>query len=307
MWSAEMPSNIALIKYMGKTDSTVNLPTNPSISYTLNKLLTRVELTEGKTEDQWKPLDTEGFTAPELSEKGQNRFINHFQNLKRHWGIEGVYCIQSANNFPSDCGLASSASSFAALTAATYELAKQKYGADETLLSLANLSRKGSGSSCRSFFSPWCEWNGDRVEPVDLPQNELQHKVVVVEDSKKLVSSSEAHLRVTSSDLFNGRIERASKRCEELKSALKNNQMRIAFDICWAEFWDMHALFETSLPSFSYMTGDSVEVVHKVRDYWNKNNSGPLVTMDAGANVHLLNADEVFLASGCLDSYNVIG
>lgn len=306
MWTAEMPSNIALIKYMGKSDATVNLPTNPSLSYTLPHLRTRVELSIVDGDDCWSPLNIGEFKVLSLSEKGQARFIKHFKNLKEQWGISESFEIKSANNFPSDCGLASSASSFAALTQATYEFAKDKYAADETLLSLANLSRKGSGSSCRSFFSPWCEWEGDRIELVDLPQKQLAHRVVVVEDSIKLVSSSEAHLRVTSSPLFKGRIERATQRCEQLKKALQNNDMPEAFEICWSEFWDMHGLFETSDPSFGYMTGKSVDVVHKVRDYWRKNNSGPLVTMDAGANVHLLNVDEAFLASGVLDSYTVI-
>ena len=69
----------------------------------------------------------------------------------------------------------------------------------------------------------------------------------------------------------------------------------------------MHALFETSLPSFGYMTAESVEVLHKVREYWRKHDSGPLVTMDAGANVHLLGFDDHFLHSKILDRFTVIG
>ena len=38
------PSNIALIKYMGKTDSTRNLPENPSLSMTLDRLCTYLEV-----------------------------------------------------------------------------------------------------------------------------------------------------------------------------------------------------------------------------------------------------------------------
>ena len=47
-WYASAPSNIALIKYMGKTDYNGNKPTNSSLSYTLTHLNTHVEI-EPKT------------------------------------------------------------------------------------------------------------------------------------------------------------------------------------------------------------------------------------------------------------------
>jgi len=51
----------------------------------------------------------------------------------------------------------------------------------------------------------------------------------------------------------------------------------------------MHALFETSRPSFGYMTSGSLEVLRGVKQLtWEKSGDGPLVTMDAGPNVHLL-------------------
>lgn len=43
-WFAQAPANIALIKYMGKKDDKNNSPDNPSLSYTLNNLLTSVLL-----------------------------------------------------------------------------------------------------------------------------------------------------------------------------------------------------------------------------------------------------------------------
>ena len=54
---ASAPSNIALIKYMGKTSESGNWPTNASLSYTLEHLRSFVVLEpEGGEQDQWKPL-----------------------------------------------------------------------------------------------------------------------------------------------------------------------------------------------------------------------------------------------------------
>ncbi|MFS4460232.1 diphosphomevalonate decarboxylase [Bdellovibrio sp. HCB2-146] len=285
------PSNIALIKYMGKIEGSGNKPTNGSLSYTLENLRTFVRLTEiSGPVDQWKAFVREDLTPIELSEKGQQRFIKHLGFLKMKWGVTQNYLIESANNFPSDCGLASSASSFAALTLAAAEMFQkthpQSWGTDKKTLS--ELSRQGSGSSCRSLYSPWALWQHEYAENMALPFENLHHLVVIVEDSKKEVSSSEAHKLVTTSPRFEGRVDRAEMRLRDLTNALRFNDWHLARQIVWDEFIDMHKLFETSTPSFSYMTDGSRQVLEECQKLWNKWQDGPLVTMDAGANVHML-------------------
>ncbi len=288
-WSAEAPSNIALIKYMGKTDASSNVPSNASLSYTLGGLRTRVEL-ESSAQDQWQELSE---WPVKLSEKSKERFLKHFQFLKKTFEVDGSFTVRSGNNFPSDCGLASSASSFAALTLAVFEMAKDQSSNKAMIESLSledlsALSRQGSGSSCRSLFSPWALWKSEGAESIKFPYDLLLHDVLILEEEKKAVSSSEAHKRVTSSALFVGRVERAETRLKDLAAALNLKQWANAFEITWAEMWDMHALFETSNPSFGYMTGASVDALHAVKDFWQEQGDGPLVTMDAGPNVHLL-------------------
>ncbi len=284
-WQASAPSNIALIKYMGKIDSKNNVPSNSSVSYTLENLLTTVQLEKHSGhEDLWRPLEA-GF---ELSARGQEKYLRFFSKLKAQFEIHDHFLVKSHNNFPSDCGIASSASSFAALTKAAAtcftELSGRPSWSNEKL---AELSRQGSGSSCRSFFAPWSLWDEQGARGVNFPWENLLHMVVVVEANTKKVSSSEAHLRVTSSLLFLDRPMRAEKRLAALRMALEDKKWDLCFEIMWSEFWDMHALFETSQPSFSYMTPQSLEVLGWVRQTWDKSGDGPLVTMDAGPNVHL--------------------
>lgn len=294
VWRAEAPSNIALIKYMGKAESRSNQPANASLSYTIDHLVTAVEIRPNETPfDQWEPLVEDGFSALQLSESGRVRFLDHFQFLKSEFQIHGGYTIRSANNFPADCGLASSASSFAALTRAAYELGLDRGQPREvveafTLEELSILSRRGSGSSCRSFFRPWALWRGEGAEPVQLPYEKLHHQVVIIETGKKEVSSSEAHKRVVTSELFNGRATRAEHRLQQILAALNERDWKRSCDLAWAEFWDMHALFETSVPAFGYMSPKSLQVLNFVREVWRELGDGPMATMDAGANVHLL-------------------
>lgn len=285
------PSNIALIKYMGKIEGTGNKPTNGSLSYTLENLRTFVRITPIEaSEDQWKAFIREDLQFLDLSQKGQQRFLQHFANLKAKWGVQKYFLVESANNFPADCGLASSASSFAALTLAAAEMFQQinpqPWGSDKKVLS--ELSRQGSGSSCRSLFSPWALWQQEYAEPMGLELTHMHHIVVVVEDAKKQVSSSEAHKLVTTSPRFVGRPERAEIRLKDLVHALRFNDWHMARQIVWDEFIDMHRLFETSTPEFSYMTEGSKKVLEDCQSFWNRWQDGPLVTMDAGANVHML-------------------
>jgi diphosphomevalonate decarboxylase len=283
---ASAPSNIALIKYMGKTEGGGNRPANSSLSYTLEHLRSFVVLEPHDGPDEWAAL--EGFPKLDLSAVGLKKYLDHFAGLKQRWNIPGHYRILSANNFPSDCGLASSASSFAALTTAGFELAR-RHNPDLVFseTELSRLSRSGSGSSCRSFFSPWAKWENEGAEPVDL-ELQLEHAVLILESDKKLVSSSQAHARVSTSLLWNGRPERAERRLKDLLKAFHDNDWPAAYEVCWSEFWDMHALFETSRPSFGYMTPATFETLDHLRGIWRQEFDGPLVTMDAGANIHLL-------------------
>jgi diphosphomevalonate decarboxylase len=286
-----MPSNIALIKYMGKTDLDKNLSTNGSYSLTLPYLVTKVKCRErDESQDRWESLKREEVLPLDLSPQGQGRFLRFWNFLKSEWAIRGHFLIESGNTFPSDCGIASSSSSFAALTVAAYLVATQQNSSKVrhlTLLDLASLSRQGSGSSCRSFFKGGAYWKDQVVKAVTLPAFEKAHHLVaLVESGKKDVSSSEAHKLVTSSLLFQGRIERAETRLKQLLT--EPLSWWELYQLCWAEFWDMHALFETSHPSFGYMTSKTLEVLSLARELWHQFQQGPVVTMDAGANVHLL-------------------
>ncbi|MBX9766261.1 MAG: hypothetical protein K2X47_03235, partial [Bdellovibrionales bacterium] len=119
------PSNIALIKYMGKTDSSVNLPANGSLSYTLEHLRTFIELQpaeSGAISDTWGPLlpnelknlstwgvdEASLLDVPlpqeimKLSPAGEMKFLKFLAALKAHFGIEENLCVRTINNFPSD-------------------------------------------------------------------------------------------------------------------------------------------------------------------------------------------------------------
>ncbi|PJD92506.1 MAG: diphosphomevalonate decarboxylase [Legionella sp.] len=289
-WLAQAPANIALIKYMGKKNKETNLPANPSLSFTLDNLKSNVtlEASPGK-QDFWEPLEIPGIDHFALSDSAQQRFLNHLAFLKAQFSYEKGFIVRSNNTFPLSTGLASSASSFAALTKcavlALSELTNQPLPSVEEM---ARLSRHGSGSSCRSFFSPWALWDNESVTAIELPYMNLLHEVIIVSHDIKSISSSKAHELIKTSPLYNKRPERATHNLEALLSAFREKQWAKAYDICWREFHDMHALFTSCEQPFTYMTQQTLDLLDQLQAVWQRNGDGPIVTMDAGPNIHLL-------------------
>ncbi|KTD17484.1 diphosphomevalonate/mevalonate 3,5-bisphosphate decarboxylase family protein [Legionella jordanis] len=289
-WFSQAPSNIALIKYMGKKDDASNLPINPSLSYTLNHLLSSVQLESiaGK-KDFWEPLEIPGGASFNLSAAEQNRFLQHLALIKNQFNYTGAFLVRSSNNFPHSSGLASSASSFAALTkCAVLALSELTQKPLPSVEEQAQLSRLGSGSSCRSFFSPWALWHENTVEAVDLPYNNLLHQVIVISHAEKKVSSREAHQRVKTSGHYPTRAQRATENLKVLMTALEMKDWVSAYRICWREFQDMHQLFQSCAEPFTYMTEATQEALQVLQNLWERTGDGPIITMDAGPNIHLL-------------------
>jgi diphosphomevalonate decarboxylase len=289
-WFAQAPANIALIKYMGKKDSKNNIPDNPSLSYTLNNLLSNVMLeAHSSKQDYWEPLKIPGGQILDLSVSAQERFLRHLAYIKSYFNYSGGFIVRSSNNFPHSSGLASSASSFAALTkCAVLALSELTQKPLPSIEIQAGLSRVGSGSSCRSFFSPWALWEVDKVSPVELPYNELLHQVIIISHAEKEVPSNEAHQRIRTSPYYASRSEHAKENLKELLVALKQQDWVAAYQICWREFQDMHRLFSSCQQPFTYMPEQTTEILSQLQNLWDREGDGPIITMDAGPNVHLL-------------------
>ena len=310
IFSARAPSNIALVKYMGKRDAALNIPENESVSLTLDSLCTHFELTclDSKSSDRFR-FKSEP-SSPKLSEEGLRRMIRHVERvetaappllaefgmtaasrLKEAASIE----LRSANTFPSASGIASSASSFAAITLATMlacardsRAFSEEFARDPRLRRrLATISREGSGSSCRSFEGPFVHWKGVETTVVESSLPELSHFVILISSETKSVSSSEAHRRVKTSPLWVGRPERANERCAGILDALKSGDLHRIAHLAWAESWEMHSLFHTCAEPFTYWQAGTIEALRWLAPSLG-NSEPPIVTMDAGPNIHMI-------------------
>jgi diphosphomevalonate decarboxylase len=295
------PSNIAVIKYMGKLDASLNLPANPSLSLTLDQLCSVTEAVwsgpgefslrwQGASElGEWAGLRPMAIEGEKALQKMKRHIARVASALRPEIEDLGAWEIRSGNRFPAGAGIASSASGFAALTLAVAAALDSIAAGGQEASRLSQLSRQGSGSSCRSFEGPWVAWEGERAFRVASPSLRLADLVLLVDDRPKAVGSSEAHARVRESGLWPGRMERVESRYTEMRGILEADLLgsrwtRFA-ELCLEEAMDMHGLFHSSKPPFTYMTEHSREVLHWLEDH---RELPVAITMDAGPNIHLL-------------------
>ncbi|AFT81894.1 diphosphomevalonate decarboxylase [Leuconostoc carnosum] len=279
--TATAHTNIALIKYWGKKDAILNLPTTSSLSLTLDKFYTTTTVSKNDS------IDT-------LILNGQNvdaRKIQNFLNILRdELGTFDQLTITSENHVPTSAGLASSASAFAALTAAvTRELALDL--PNETL---SRLARRGSGSASRSFyghFAVWHEGIDDKssfAESIAAPDMPIALVVAEVSSETKKVSSTEGMQRAMTSPDYSSWIQNSAKQFLDIQNAIITSDIEKIGYIAEKNALDMHALNLTARQQpFTYFTQETQQILAIVSDLRHK---GILAfsTMDAGPNVKII-------------------
>src|SRR5690625_1580334 len=159
--TAKAHTNIALIKYWGKKNEQLILPTNNSLSITLDGFYTEttVQFKESLTEDIFL------LNEEKISGIPYEQVTAYLDLFRDYVGKPSLFAeVISTNHVPTAAGFASSASGFAALAAATSKALNLSLS-DEAL---SKFMRRGSGSACRSIFGGFVEWQkGDKEDGSD--------------------------------------------------------------------------------------------------------------------------------------------
>jgi diphosphomevalonate decarboxylase len=292
-FEASAPSNIAFLKYWGKCEAASQWPAGDSLSMTLSsaKTTTRAFISAADADT----ILVEGLT------NDNEKALKHLNFLRIESGFREILRIESSNNFPSECGIASSASGFAALTIAALgawtrsrtlsELEQHGYSRTR----LAHLARQGSGSAGRSLWGGFVFWGaGDSPDTQELRPcfaNEpwqLADLIVVLSDKKKAISSSEAHKAAWTSPLFPPRLAGLHERRDRMLRAIENRELPELGFLIEEEALEMHSVMMTSRPPANYWTDETSEFLVWIRNERRQGNFRAWFTIDAGPNVHLI-------------------
>lgn len=302
--TAIAPANIAFIKYWGVRDAERTLPYNGSISMNLDACLTTTTVTFDPALAQDEvTLTLYGASAQRAGGRALERVVAQLDRLRALAGHALRARVESANNFPSDAGIASSAAAFAALTLSA--AAALNLQLDERQLSLLT-RRSGSGSACRSIPTGYVEWYipaGDAFDPqvwdeqsyaasIAPPEHwALADVVAVVDPGAKKIGSAENHRLATTSAYFPTRLAELPARLEATRTAVARRDLELLGETMEADAVSMHAICMTSRPPSFYWSGGTLEVIHAVRA-WRAEGLQSYYTIDAGPNVHVICAEQ---------------
>lgn len=293
--TVKSPANIAFIKYWGVKDQTLYLPYNTSISMNLSGCLTTTtaQIDDSASEDTIHIKEKNTF-IPLSKTHGKNaKAYDQIDRLRNMLGERQYIKIYTENSFPSDAGIASSASGFSALTASIL-LAFGRKDIFEDKKALSRLVRlAGSGSAVRSVYGGFVEFSeGDDQAAVAHQIAAETHwdiidLIAVVSTVKKDISSSEGHTRVESSQYFETRLKELPDRINHTRKAILDKKFSVLGPLIEADTISMHTVMMTSEPPIFYWQPGTLEVMNAVTQ-WRREGLESYFSIDAGANVHII-------------------
>lgn len=284
--TASAPVNIACIKYWGKRDTKLILPTNSSLSVTLNQ--DHLRSTTTSRADPNFTSDHLWLNGKEEEIKPGGRTATCITEMKRlrklkvedqdpsapplsTWRVH----IASYNNFPTAAGLASSASGFAALVASLAHL----YELPVSPSTLSLIARQGSGSACRSLYGGYVAWEmGTKSDGSDslaiqvAPEShwpDIHALICVVSDDKKGTSSTSGMQRtVETSSLLQHRIAHVvPQRMKDITKAIQERDFDTFARITMTDSNQFHAVALDTEPPIFYMNDVSRAIIAIIVEY----------------------------------------
>ena len=297
-WSS--PSNIALVKYWGKTGK--QLPQTPSISFTLSECRSETFVTFEKADNfgfQFFFEGKENLAFGAKIEKFLNENRTYFPFLNQlHLKVE------SRNTFPHSSGIASSASSMSAFVMCLLDIENQIVSQQLDFRKASYFSRLASGSAARSVYPKMALWGATEAyagssDEYAIPlENDIhpvfktyRDSILIVSGETKSVSSRAGHALMEGNPYAPARYAQANENIKNLLAALKSGDLDTFMSITESEALQLHALMMCSNPSFILMKPNTLRIIEEVRLFRNETHIPLCFTLDAGPNVHLLYPD----------------
>jgi diphosphomevalonate decarboxylase len=306
----QTPSNIALVKYWGKSNP--QIPKNASISFTLNNChtITTVDFARKPHSE----LDSEFekvvafnlFFEGEQKEEFKPKIAEFFKRVQQYcpYIFDYEMTINSENSFPHSSGIASSASGLSAIAMCLMSLEKELSSGISTEFmnkKASFLARLGSGSASRSIEGPLVVWGkhpeiegSSDLYGVQFPYKvhsvfeNYQDVILLVDKGEKQVSSTLGHNLMIDHPYAENRFKQANENLGKMSKILQEGNMKSFINLVEREALTLHAMMMTSDPYFILMKPNTLEIINKIWEYRLENNSNICFTLDAGANVHVL-------------------
>jgi diphosphomevalonate decarboxylase len=293
-------ANIALAKYWGKADAAENLPAVPSLSLTLGALSTRTEV-RADSALEFDEVTLDGAVA---TGKARERAVRMLDELRAITGKTLRLRVDSANDFPTAAGLASSASGFAALALG----ASRALGAELGPQALSSVARRASASAARSLFGGFVALRlGARsAEPVLAGDAFPVSMVIAVTllGPKETGSTEGMRHTLATSPYYRAWVDSAPALFAEIEASVRARDLESLGAAMEQSALAMHASMLAARPALVYFAPATLRAMERVRAL-RKSGTLAFYTMDAGPHVKVLcapaDAERVAAALGAVE------
>lgn len=275
-----------LVKYHGLRDERRRLPYHDSISVCTapSHSKTTVEFDIDLDEDTYV-VDGE-----ELEGKAYERLERVVDTVREHSdAAHTVYPVrlESENSFPSNIGLGSSSSGFAAAAVALADAADL----DATLEDISAMARHGSASAARSVTGGFSQLRAGlndqdcRSERIETPLQDELRTVIGIVPTKK--DTDRAHGEVESSHMFESRKAHIHDAIVEMRNALREGNFDRAFETAERDSLSLAATTMTGDEGWLYWQPATLAVFQRVRELREQEDIPVYFSTDTGATVYV--------------------
>ncbi len=280
-----------LVKYHGMRDEQLRLPYHDSIS-----VCTAPSHTKTTVEfDFEREEDTYIVDGEELEGRAKERVDDVVDYVRRTseapHAVYGVK-LKSENSFPTNVGLGSSSSGFAAAAMALANAAELEWSRPE----ISTIARRGSSSAARSVTGAFShlytglndeDCRSERIE-TDL-EDDLKVVIGLVPSYKE---TEQAHEEAADSHMFQARLAHIHEQIAEMRDSLREADFERTFERAEHDSLSLAATTMTGPAGWVYWQPATLRVFNAVRELRNEEDIPAYFSTDTGASVYVNTTDE---------------
>lgn len=275
-----------IVKYHGMRDEKLRLPYHDSISVCTapSKTTTTAQFSLDIDENQYQ-IDGETVTGSGAARL--DRIVEEVQSRSSKLDKDYNVRLESQNTFPSNVGLGSSSSGFAAAAmalvgAADLELSKPEISA---------IARRGSSSAARAVTGGFShlyaglndqDCRSERIETTI--EDELRIVVGLVPAYKE---TDDAHAEAADSHMFDARRAHIGDQIVECRDALRSGDFDRVFKLAEHDSLSLAATTMTGPAGWVYWQPETLEIFEVVKSLREEQNIPVYFSTDTGATVYV--------------------
>ncbi|OVE84766.1 phosphomevalonate decarboxylase MvaD [Natronolimnobius baerhuensis] len=280
-----------LVKYHGMRDDIERLPYHDSISVCTAPSHTRTTVEFSMDYDE----DTFVVDGEELEGRAAERVEAVVEKARsKSDAAHTVYPVrlESENSFPTNVGLGSSSSGFAAAAMALAEAAEL----DASKQEISTIARVGSASAARSVTGAFSQlhtgMNDDDCVSRRVPSNLHEDMKIIVGLVPYHKETEDAHDEAADSHMFQARNAHIHGQIAKMRDALRNDEFDSVFELAEHDSLSLAATTMTGPEGWVYWQPATLAIFNRVRELREEEDIPVYFSTDTGASVYVNTTEE---------------